>query len=219
MKSKLLILFLFIIMALSLRAEARVPNKLLSFAKSAIIPGWGELSQGHNSAYIFFASELSLIFSYKYNDVKADNKINESLLYAYNKAHVSCKLNDEDLRLIVGRFNSSGYNSGGYNESIVNQAISLFPNDTEAQSNYINNNVLPDNIYWAWDTVADQNKYRIMRKHSNEYKDVTKALTGAIIANHIASAFNAARVTKNTGQFSISLNSELKPLLNYQIEF
>ena len=132
---------------------------------------------------------------------------------------MSIKLDNEDLRVIVGRYNSSGFESGGYNESIVNKAMSLYPNDTEAQTNYINNNILDESIYWAWQSTAEQNKYRIMRKNSAEYKDITKALTGAVIANHIASAFNAARVTKNSGDLYISISADLKPMLNYMIKF
>ncbi|MDD2651127.1 MAG: hypothetical protein PHF36_08355 [Candidatus Cloacimonetes bacterium] len=208
----LIVLFIFT----SLSAEN---NKLLSFVKSAILPGWGELSQRHNSAYFFFTSELSLLFAYKYYDMRSENKISESLLFAYNRANMSIKLDNEDLRVIVGRYNSSGFESGGYNESIVNKAMSLYPNDTEAQTNYINNNILDESIYWAWQSTAEQNKYRIMRKNSAEYKDITKALTGAVIANHIASAFNAARVTKNSGDLYISISADLKPMLNYMIKF
>ncbi len=220
MKHKIFCLMLLLSITFALAATDKQPKKIVSFLKSALIPGWGELSQNHKSAYVFFTSEASLILSYKYFELQSDNKINQSLLYACKKAHIPYKIKDENLRLIVGKYNSSGYNSGGYNESIVKAAMSLYPDNPDAQTNYISANILPEDIYWAWDSVADQNRYRIMRKDSNEFKDLAKAVSGAIIANHIASAFNAARVTKkNKADIGIGFNHELKPLLTCNYKF
>ncbi len=219
MKKRILSIILITVMTLSLLSATEKPHKMISFLKSAILPGWGELSQNHKSAYLFFSTEASLILSYKYYDIQSDNKTNESLLFAYKKAHVPFPLKDDELRLMIGKFRSSGYNAGGYNESIVKDAVSLYPDDLTAQTNYIKANALPDEVYWSWDTTNDQTKYRLMRKDSDELKDMAKVLSGAIIVNHIISAFNAARVTRNTPDIKVGFNGDMKPLLMYGCKF
>ncbi len=195
------------------------PVKMISFVKSAIIPGWGELSQNHKSGYIFLSNEIALFLSYYYFQNQSDIKMKESIMYAYSKAHLSPEYNTEEYRLLLSKYLSSGYLAGGYNENVVNTAKSLFPNNPTSQNEYIMENVLPEDVYWNWDSKQDQKKYLLMRKDSNLLKDWTKAASGAILVNHIISAFNAARVTKTNVQFGVDINSDNKPLLSAQYRF
>lgn len=203
----------------SLLQAKEKPVKMISFVKSAIIPGWGELSQNHKSGYLFLSNEIALFLSYYYFDNQSDLKMKESVMYAYKKAHLSPENNTEEYRLLLSKYMSSGYFSGGYNENIVKTAKSLYPDNPVSQNEYIMENVLPEDVYWNWDSKQDQKKYLLMRKDSNLLKDWTKAASGAILVNHIISAFNAARVTKRPVQFGVDINSDNKPLLSAQYRF
>lgn len=214
---KLTIVLFLVIGFIQLNAE--FPVKMKSFAKSAILPGWGELSQNHKSGYLFLSTEVALILSTKYFNEESKIKISQSKNYAYKKANMSNNLKSDEQLIMVGKYRSSGFESGGYNEYIVIQAKTLYPDEPANQANYIMENQLSDQYYWNWDSKASQNKYLIMRKRSLEIKDYAKAISGFIILNHAVSAFNAARVTKKNVELGFDLNIENKPLITCGVHF
>jgi len=216
--SKSLILIA-LILTFSISLSCEVPKKIVSFAKSAIIPGWGELSQKNNSGYFFLSSEIALHITKYYFNNESDIKINESKNFAYKKAGMTSNLKSEDQLIMVGKYNSSGFESGGYNEHIVLTARQIYPNDTASQETYISQNALSEDFHWNWDSKQSRNKYLIMRKKSMELKDYAKSISGFVILNHAISAFNAARITNKKVNLGIDLNSQNKLLMSCNYNF
>lgn len=171
-------------------------NPRMSFLKSAIIPGWGELSNNSKSGYVFIASEVIFWFSKYYLISESENYEQASVLHAIKFAHINPDKNFDDTYFDnLRRYLSYGYDSGGYNANIVMQAKNRYPDDLQEQQNYIMENIYDDSFYWNWDNKDKQREYKILRKRISEYSDYSKAVTGFIILNHLISAFNSARIS------------------------
>ena len=104
---------------------------------------------------------------------------------------------------------------------MVNDALEKYPNDRKAQTEYINQNKLSDDIYWDWENSDTRKEYQIFRKHSLLNKDYALVVSGVIIANHIFSFFNSIRISnqQNRTDFYGSFDSELNPYINVRIKF
>jgi hypothetical protein len=190
---KLLLLSVFILCSAGLFGRQ---NPRLSFLKSAILPGWGELSNNHKSGYAFIASEVMFWFSKYYLINESKQYEQASVLHAVKFAHINPEMNFDDVYYDnLRRYLSYGYDSGGYNANVVMQAKKLYPVNLQEQQNYIMENIYNDSFYWHWDSKDKQREYKIMRKRISEYSDYSKAVTGFIILNHLVSAFNSARIS------------------------
>lgn len=214
--------FLFVILTVFMfvSLSAKEINPRTAFLRSALIPGWGEISQGNNSGYIFLATEVLLWSSILYFNEEEDLLLKESLNYAIRYAHIDAQADFGDEYLYhLSRYNSSGYEAGGYNASIIEQAEAI--EDPLEKQEFIENNVYPETLYWEWDSKENRRQYGIKRKDSSHYNDYAKAVTGVIIANHIFSAINSIRINrKHKLDLKVSLNSELHPILlvNYRFK-
>ena len=135
------------------------------FLKSMLLPGLGEVTSGHKSGYVSIASEV-LIWSsrwYIYNE--QDLKDEQSYVLALKSAHINRDIKfNEDYISKLKNYMSSGFEPGGYNEEILHKAIILYPNDKEKQDEYLNQNMIPDNLSWQWDSKEDKHDFGIMRK-------------------------------------------------------
>ncbi|MBW6515887.1 MAG: hypothetical protein K0B81_04625 [Candidatus Cloacimonetes bacterium] len=169
-----------------------------SFLKSAVVPGWGELSLGNKSGYVFLASELLLWSGRLYFLEEVKLREEEAYVYAMKYAGLQPGKYSNDYFDLLSRYNSSGFETGGYNEMVLIRAQTLYPDDTEAQNQYIlDNAILDQSLYWDWETRENRRQYSIMRKNADHNRDYAKAVIGVIVANHVISAINAVRVTSN----------------------
>ena len=215
--SKLIVLLLVLLMiSASLYPKEISPRS--AFLRSALIPGWGELSQGNNSGYFMLTAEILLWSSIFYFNEEEDLLLKESFNYAVKYAHIDPDSDiDDDYLYHLTRYNSSGFDAGGYNSYIIEQAESI--EDPEERQEFIANNIYPDELFWEWDSKENRRQYGIKRKNSTHFTDYAKAVTGVIIANHIFSAVNSIRISKkNKIDLKISFNSDLDPmiLVNYK---
>jgi hypothetical protein len=212
----ILLLIALLLLSVSLNSKEIAPRT--AFLKSALIPGWGELSQGNNSGYFMLAAEFLLWSSIFYFNEEEDLLLKESFNYAVKYAHIDPNADFDDEYLYhLTRYNSSGFNTGGYNSYIIAQAESI--EDPEERLEFIENNIYPEDLFWEWDNEEHRRQYGIKRKDSTHFTDYAKAVTGAIIANHIISAINSIRISKkNKIDLKVSFNSELDPqlLINYK---
>ena len=197
-----------------------------SFLKSAIIPGWGELSVGNKSGYFFLASEILMWGSRLYFLEEVNLREEESYLYALQHGGLQPGKHDRAYLELLTRYNSSGFEPGGYNEMILKRAQSLYPNDQEAQNQYLlNNAILDESLFWSWDSREDRRQYSIMRKNADHNRDYAKTVIGVIVANHVISAINAARVTsiknrRSRIQFGFDYDRKhLAPIVRAEISF
>ncbi|MDP8202838.1 MAG: hypothetical protein P9M11_11965 [Candidatus Tenebribacter burtonii] len=215
----LLILILLSITSFTVAKEVNIKTHML---RSALIPGWGEFAAGNKSGFIFLASEIMLLSSRFYFLEEADLKAKASYNYAVKYAHINPNINlSDEYYHYMSRYMNSGFNAGGYNAYIVEIAKARFPDDQEAQTQYIEENKYSDDEYWGWDDSTKQKKYSILRKRITQYGDYAKAITGAVIANHIISALNAFKVSSRLKNLNahIQLDSNLNPIFTLQYRF
>lgn len=216
------VIFIILLLSISAVVIAQDINIRKHMLRSALIPGWGEISAGNKSGYAFLASEVILLSSRFYFVIEADLKAKASYNFAVKYAHIDPELDlSDDQYYHMTRYTSSDFNTGGYNANIVEIAKSLYPDDLQAQTQYIEENSYSDDEYWDWDDEFKQKEYSILRKRITQYGDYVKAITGVIIANHIFSAINAFRVgsrLKNVNA-QVELNSNLGPMLILQYKF
>jgi len=179
----------------------------LNFLKSAIVPGWGQLSLDKGYGYVFLIAEISFWTMRLYYNQESENKADASFKYAIKYGELDPKNNYsrqffEDMR----RYISSGYGDGGYNAGVVREAAKLFPDDLEAQLNYIEDNIYDEDHYWSWQSDDHKKKYSIYRKNMDQYTDYLKLVAGALAANHIIGAIDALRLSNYLKNLELGVN-------------
>ncbi len=215
----ILILLILFITSLMIAENINIRTYML---RSAIIPGWGELAAGNKTGLVFLASEVLLLSSRFYFLEEADLKAKASYNYAIKYAHIDPDLDiSDDHYYHMSRYMNSGFNAGGYNAYIVEIAKARYPDDPEAQTQYIEENSYSDDEYWGWDNENKKNDYSILRKRITQYEDYAKAITGAVIANHIISALNAFRVSSRLKNLNaqVQFDSNMNPVFTLQYKF
>ncbi|NQT65802.1 MAG: hypothetical protein HQ554_06450 [FCB group bacterium] len=212
----LLILF---IASLMIAEEINTKKYML---RSALVPGWGELTAGNKTGLVFLASEVILLSSRFYFLEEAELKDKASFNYAVKYAHIDPTIDiTDEYYYHLSRYMSSGFDIGGYNAYIVEIAKTRFPDDPQAQTQYIEDNSYSDDDYWGWDDEDRKKDYSILRKRITQYGDYAKAITGAVIANHIISALNAFRVSSRLKNLNaqIQFDSNMNPIFTLQYNF
>lgn len=206
----LIIAFALLLISLPLFSEIVSPQK--AFLKSAILPGWGELSVGNSSGYFFLTTEVMLWAASFYFDQEEDLKYNEAFKYAVKYADIKGSTSKMDTYLYhLSKYTSSGFDAGGYNAAILEQAEGI--EDPLLREEFIQNNIYSDDLYWEWDNKERMRRYRIMRKDAGIFSDYSKSIGGVIIANHIISAINALRVgaKKKRTSFQVTFDRDMNP--------
>lgn len=197
-------------------------NSKKQFLKSALIPGWGELSMQNNSGYVFLAAELMMWSTTFYFNEEAKLKDKASINYAIQYAHIDPAGDyNEDFYYHLSRYIDYGYETGGYNAHIVEVAMAKFPDDQAAQSEYIQTNSYSEDFYWNWDNKIRKHDYAIMRKRITEYNSYISGISGVIIANHLISAINSLLLANkiNRLEMGMEFNSEMNPTLTLSYKF
>lgn len=192
------------------------------FLKSALIPGWGELSMQKNSGYVFLAAEFMMWSTTFYFKEETKLKDKASINYAIKYAHIDPQGDyNEDYYYHLSKYVNYGYETGGYNAHIVETAMAKYPDDQAAQSAYIQANSYSENFYWNWDDKNRKHDYAIMRKRITEYSNYISGISGIIIANHLVSAINSLLLTNkiNRLEMGMELNSEMNPTLTLSYKF
>ena len=219
-KTKVVIILLFLIIFSTLFCQENTGRKY--FFRSLLIPGWGELSQRNYSGYVFLTSELLMWFSRYYYLEEADLKEKASFNYAVKFANIDPNQDySNEYFSHLKKYDSSGYETGGYNAHIVELAKNLYPDDLEAQTEYINANAYSDEYFWQWDDDAKQHEYAILRKRIIQYNDYAKTLVGAILVNHLISAINSMRINSKLKRLraGIEFNSNMNPIISLKYKF
>ncbi len=215
----ILILLILFISSLMIAEEINTKKYML---RSALVPGWGELTAGNKTGLVFLASEVLLLSSRFYFLEEADLKEKASFNYAVKYAHIDPNIDiTDEYYYHMSRYMSSGFDIGGYNAYIVEIAKTRFPDDPQAQTQYIEDNSYSDDDYWGWDDEDRKKDYSTLRKKITHYGDYTKVITGAVIANHIISALNAFRVSSRLKNLNaqIQFDNNMNPIFTLQYNF
>lgn len=216
------LIFIVILLVLFSSLQAKEFNARKQMFRSAIVPGWGELSQGSKSGYLFLATELALWSSVFYFQQESDLKEKASINYAIKYAHVNSEVDfSEDYLYDLKRYISSSYETGGFNARVVEIAQSMYPDDDEAQTEYILANEYTSDFYWEWDSKKNKHNYAILRKRITQYSGYIKGITGGIIANHLISAINSLILTnkQNKVKLDVKFDTQMNPMLCIDYKF
>ena len=223
---KLLLLVLLFVGSLSAEeivpaAEPEQPNVLLPALKSLIIPGWGELSSGTDSGYIFLALELVLWGSRFYLEDQQSISERKAFNYAVQYSNIDPALDyDDEYYDLLKKYDNSGYEPGGYNYEILQQAIAAYPGDAEMQNTYVAENGIDPAYSWEWQSYEDRKYFAARRTDMLKFSDQVKAVGGIILANHLLSAANSLRISRQQ-RFSsqLVLDKDFNPRLLVSYSF
>lgn len=193
--------------------------------KSAIFPGWGQLSLGNKTGYAFIASEALFWAARIYYIEEQKLQKQKSFNFAVKYAHINPHQSYDDLYFDhLRNFSSSGYSPGGYNAYIVERAQQLYPNDIDKQNEYISQNVYGDDYYWNWDDRDRRREYGVIRKYVVHYSDYAKAFMGTIIVNRLANMIHAALTSSKMRSaqnldFSFNFDLDMNPAIQCTYRF
>lgn len=209
---------------LSLALPILADSYSFSPLKSAILPGWGQIANDHKAGYFHLGLEVAFISSLIYFSNEADIKKEQSINYAIKYAHINPVNHLDEYYKTIGKYNSSYYEAGGYNQEVLNNAIANNPGDPVAQQNYINENAIPDEENWRWDSKSNRYKYNNLRQKYYFNQDYAKIATGVLVANHVFSFIDMLIRYKNrdiADKYTIysTFDKEMTPMLNLQLKF
>lgn len=217
----ILVVLLLSVIVTALPAQERI-KPISVLARSLVLPGWGEVYMGDNRGYVFMAAEVLLWASYFYCLEESDLNETASYEYALEYAHIQPGDYDEEYFLHLQKYNSSGFESGGYNENIRRLAITLYPDDPDAQQAYIENNMYGSGEAWHWDSRQSRSYFTQLRNDVVHFNDYATTVTGVIVVNHIISGLNAllkARSHNRNLDFSMGFGRDFTPMLRGSYRF
>jgi hypothetical protein len=217
---KYIILLLVILFSVPILADSYSFSPL----KSAILPGWGQISNDHKAGFIHLGLEVAFVSSLIYFSNEATIKQDQSVSYAIKYAHINPINHPESYYKTIGRYSSSYYEAGGYNQEVLNDAIANNPGDPIAQQNYINENAIPDDLNWRWDSKSNRFKYNELRQDYFFNQDYAKIATGVLVANHVFSFLDMLIRYKNrdiADKYTMysTIDNNMTPMLNLLIKF
>lgn len=194
-------------------------TKGLNFAKSLVLPGYSQITNGKSYGYAMLAGEVAIIGSMLYLKTEQRLSKQESYEYAIEFAHIRPGYYDEVYFSHLSRYDSSGFGGGGYNAMIRQKAIQNYPDDPVMQQQYIDANIYSNDMAWNWDASSKRGDYSKMRIHTQDLKDFASIATGVLILNHFVSGFDALRIS-NDVKANLSLGlKEHQPLLRLDVTF
>jgi len=154
---------------------------LLAVAASLIVPGMGELYAGSfETGKYHLIAEGGLWLTYSGFRMHSDWLLQDAKSYAKSHAGADFSSKDDQFLVDIGNYNTTEE----YNDAKSrNREYSLVYQP--AQQGY----------QWNWDTDANRLKYKDIRIHSGQVKNNSKFIIGAIVVNHLLSAFSAGKKT------------------------
>ncbi len=213
---KMMLLFLFIFLVMLLNGQ-EIRGK--EYLKSLLLPGLGEITTKHNTGYALIASEILIWSSKWYVNNEKKLKDEQSFLKALEYAHINKNIKFTDSYADkLKRYMSSGFETGGYNQELLYQAIKLYPDDKEKQDEYIEENMIPDEMAWNWDSYDDKHDFSIMRKRIIQYSKYMQISTGLLIINRLASMIHLTALKKRM-DLNVFLNDRYETVIALKYNF
>jgi len=194
--------------------------KISPLIKSVLVPGWGQLSLDRNYGYAMLTTEVVFWSTLFYNTNEQDLTHQESYEYALKFAHINPGSYASQYYRDLAKYDTSGFEAGGYNSMVMQTALSMTNLTPEQQQEYIDENAIPDEMAWQWDSYQQRKQFSSMRKDILELKDKAQLITGLLIANHIISSIDMLRLKKHWGNVHPSVQYYRNtPVLNLSVEF
>lgn len=165
-------------------------NPMVALLLSCVVPGWGEIYAGETErGRWFMAAEASIWLGYGAFRLQESMRIDDYEEYA--RIHAGVTRTDSDYLADIGDFiRHEGDRS--YNESIRADARSLYPDDLEAQAQYLAEHGYSDDEAWDWGTKARFLEYRRLREDAAMSDRRAFYMTGLAVLNRAMSAVDSA---------------------------
>nr|MDK2850536.1 hypothetical protein [Candidatus Cloacimonadota bacterium] len=190
------------------------------FLFSLAVPGYSQITSGKNYGYAMLSAEAALIGTSLYLSSESDNLLEESYIYALKHANLYPADYDSHFLKNLGRYQSSGFDANGYNATVRRDAQQLFPDDPEAQQNYIEEHAYGEELYWSWDSTDSQAEYNRLRNDSQDLQSYGKLVAGVIILNHLVSGIDVLRYHSSQHRSELSVDIiDRNPILKLSVKF
>jgi hypothetical protein len=179
---------------LSLSSESKKSVILAVFA-SLLVPGMGELYVGSfETGKYYLIAESGLWLVYGGFRMHSNWLRQDAQTFAHQHAGANFDSKDDIYAVNIGNFNTTDdYNQAKLRERDYDLVY------TEDQYN------------WRWDSDANRGRFKDMRIHSDDVKNNAKFVIGAIVVNHLLSAFSA-------GKKAAAYNRSLSTIDNVQFQ-
>jgi hypothetical protein len=172
--------------------EARAKkNPMVALLLSCVVPGWGEIYAGEATrGRWFMASEAAVWVGYGTFRLQAAMREDDYIEYAQIFAGVEQGASSDYLKDIADYVRSEGDNS--YNQAIRAEARSLYPDDLEAQNEYLAEHGYFGDLSWDWGTRDRLRGYRDLRSAASQSERYAFYMTGLAVLNRALSAIDSA---------------------------
>ena len=175
------------------------------FLKSLLLPGWGQISQGRKEQAVVFLS-LEGIFWGGMLAVHTYGSWLEDDYKAYAEVHAGIEAEGKGHEFFVDIGNYSSVYSYNQIQQLERDWDSLY---------------LGEGFYWQWDSDCSRRTFEDMRIKSDTFKNSVIYFAGAIVANHLIAAIDAARHSRIQDKLSavIELNPDGTNMLTFIKDF
>ncbi|MEW6686116.1 MAG: hypothetical protein AB1393_07925 [Candidatus Edwardsbacteria bacterium] len=180
-----------------------------AFFLSLLVPGTGELYVGEKFwAKRFFLSEgviwgTALVFN-----IQGKIKRDDYHLYVRQKAGVHSTREDDKYYENIYKYESSEE----CNEDYRRKAREEYPDNLEAQKDYLSDKLYGPEDAWQWTNPADWDFYRGLRVSSREAFQRVSYCVWVALLNRLISSVNAARLAKGHNKKTLQKSESLLPL-------
>jgi hypothetical protein len=163
---------------------------LLAVVASLLVPGMGELYAGSfETGKYYLIAESGLWLTYGGFRMHSNGLLQDAQTFASQHADANFSNKDDQYSVNIGNFNTTAE----YNDTKSrNREYDLIYQPTHPE------------YQWNWDTDANRLQFKNMRIQSGEVKNNAKFVIGAIVVNHLLSAFSAG---KKTAAYNQSLSA------------
>jgi hypothetical protein len=173
------------------RSEPSEKNPMVALLLSCVVPGLGEIYAGETSrGRWFMASEAAVWVGYGAFKLQEDMRRDDYTEYAHRFAGVSEGAGSDYLSDIGTYVRSEGDDS--YNQAIREDARSLFPDDLDAQHEYLAEHGYFGDQSWDWGSRDRFYEYRELRNAASESERYAFYMTGLAVLNRALSAIDSA---------------------------
>ena len=166
-------------------------NPMVALLMSAILPGLGELHTGHTArARAFMSAEAAIWTGYLAFTIQEGMRTDDYEEYALIFADVPEGASGEYYQDVADYIRSEGEDS--YNEAVRADARSLFPDDLDAQKQYLAENGYFGSLAWEWGDRDRLGSYRDLRHDAAVSRRNAFYMTGLAALNRAFSAIDSA---------------------------
>ena len=168
---------------------AAQPANRSALMKSALLPGWGQLSLGHSTrGYVFMGLEATTWLGAGLSWLKSSWNRDDYVSLAMAEAGIDADGRGSQFLDDLADFSSSDE----YNDYIRSLARYYYPDDPEAQREYFENHARYGSDGWDWSSASARERFYDRLKDSRNWSRRAIYIAGFALVNRAVSAIDAA---------------------------